>query len=196
VADFLTRRAPHTGFIGSSYECRFPAYQRKDINMKSLLFIASLLAASTAYAVAAPVTYHETAPAPATAGEREIAALFDRWNAALATGSSSEVAKLYAPDGVLQPTVSNRIRATPEEITDYFDHFLALKPHGTINYRQIRLLGDNSAFDSGAYTFDIVKDGKPAKVRARYTYIYKKIDGDWKIVNHHSSAMPEFTKAE
>lgn len=165
--------------------------------MKSLLFIASLFVASTTYAAtASPVAYHEAAPAPATAGEKEIAALFDRWNAALATGNSSEVVKLYAQDGVLQPTVSNKIRATPEEIGDYFDHFLALKPHGTINYRQIRLLGDNSAFDSGAYTFDIVKNGKPAKVRARYTYIYKKIDGDWKIVNHHSSAMPEFTKDE
>lgn len=163
--------------------------------MKSLLLIASLLAGSVACAATgAPVAYHDTAPAPATAAEKEIAALFDRWNAALATGKTSEVVKLYAHDGILQPTVSNKIRATPEEIGDYFDHFLALKPHGTINYRQIRILDDHSAFDSGAYTFDIVKDGKPAKVRARYTYIYKKIDGDWKIVNHHSSAMPEFTK--
>ena len=130
--------------------------------MKSLLLAASLLAASvTCAAVESPAAYHDAAPAPATAAEREIAALFDRWNTALATGN-----------------------------------FLAWKPHGTINYRQIRLLADNSAFDSGAYTFDIVKNGKPAKVRARYTYIYKKIDGDWKIVNHHSSAMPEFTKDE
>jgi uncharacterized protein (TIGR02246 family) len=177
-----------------------PDHQPKDINMKSLLLIASLLAASTAstaYAAAeTPVTYHAAAPAPATAAEKEIAALFDRWNAALATGNSSEVVKLYAHDGILQPTVSNKIRATPEEIKDYFDHFLALKPHGIINYRQIRILDDHSAFDSGAYTFDIVKNDKPAKVRARYTYIYKKIDGDWKIVNHHSSAMPEFTRDE
>jgi uncharacterized protein (TIGR02246 family) len=165
--------------------------------VKSLLLIASLLTASTFCAAAeTPVAYHAVAPAPATAGEKEIAALFDRWNAALATGNSGDVVKLYAHDGILQPTVSNKIRATPEEIRDYFDHFLALKPHGTINYRQIRLLDDNSAFDSGAYTFDIVKNGKPAKVRARYTYIYKKIDGDWKIVNHQSSAMPEFTKDE
>ncbi len=165
--------------------------------MKSLLLVASLLAASTVYAATdSPVTYHNVAPAPATAGEKEIAALFDRWNAALATGKTSEVVKLYAHDGILQPTVSNKIRATPDEIGNYFDHFLALKPHGIINYRQIRLLNDKSAFDSGAYTFDIVKNGKPAKVRARYTYIYEKIDGDWKIVNHHSSAMPEFSKDE
>lgn len=163
--------------------------------MKYLLLAASLLAGSTAYAAAeAPVKYHDVAPTPATAGEREIAGLFDRWNAALATGKTSEVVKLYAHNGILQPTVSNKIRATPAEIGDYFDHFLALKPKGTINYRQIRILDDNTAFDSGAYTFEIVKNGKPAKVRARYTYIYEKIDGDWKIVNHHSSAMPEFTK--
>jgi uncharacterized protein (TIGR02246 family) len=161
--------------------------------MKKLLLIASLLAASATYAAEAPTRYHDVAAAPSTAAEKEIAGLFDRWNAALATGKPKEVVKLYAQDGVLQPTVSNKIRATPAEIEDYFDHFLLLKPKGTINYRQIRVLSDHTAFDSGAYTFEVVKDGKPAKVRARYTYIYEKVDGDWKILNHHSSAMPEFS---
>ncbi|KQZ30283.1 SgcJ/EcaC family oxidoreductase [Duganella sp. Root1480D1] len=162
--------------------------------MKSLLFVAALLAGPAVHAAEAAVSYQGVAAAPATAAEKEIAALFDRWNAALATGKTSEVVKLYAANGVLQPTVSNKIRATPEEIADYFDHFLALKPKGTINYRQIRVLDENTAVDSGAYTFDIVKNGKPAKVRARYTYVYEKINGAWKIMNHHSSAMPEATK--
>lgn len=160
--------------------------------MKYMFLIASLVVGSTAFAAEAPAKYHDVAPAPATAAEKEIAGLFDRWNAALATGKTSEVVKLYAPNGNLQPTVSNKIRATPKEIGDYFDHFLALKPKGTINYRQIRVLDENTAFDSGAYTFDIIKDGKPSKVRARYTYVYEKINGDWKIMNHHSLAMPEF----
>jgi hypothetical protein len=29
------------------------------------------------------------------------------------------------------------------------------------------------------------------QVQARYSYIYRKIDGVWKIAEHHSSAMPE-----
>jgi uncharacterized protein (TIGR02246 family) len=162
--------------------------------MKKLFFVVALLASAMSFAKDAPKKYDQVAAAPVNAEEKEIAGLFDRWNAALETGKPAEVVKLYAPNGILQPTVSNKIRVTPAEIEDYFEHFLQLKPKGVINYRQIRVMGNNMAVDSGAYSFDLVKDGKPAKVRARYTYVYEKIGGEWKILNHHSSAMPEFTE--
>ena len=38
-----------------------------------------------------------------------IAALFDEWNAALATKDPETVANLYAHDAVLLPTVSNEV---------------------------------------------------------------------------------------
>lgn len=161
--------------------------------MKKFIFVVAMLAGSVALAKESPKVYSAEAPAPTNSQEKEIAHLFDQWNAALATGKTSEVVKLYAPNGILQPTVSNRIRATPEEIGEYFDHFLQLKPHGQINYRQIRILDENTALDSGAYTFDVVKNKKHSLVRARYTFVYEKIGGEWKIINHHSSAMPEPT---
>ncbi|MGV7207680.1 SgcJ/EcaC family oxidoreductase [Oxalobacteraceae bacterium A2-2] len=161
--------------------------------MKRIL-IALVLAASSLAAHAegpAPKFYTDTAKAPGNAREAEIAALFDRWNAALAMGDAAKVAALYAPDGVLEPTVSNEVRTTPAGIQDYFEHFLKLSPQGTINFRQIRLLGPDTALDTGVYTFAITRDGQPAKVQARYTYVYKKVGKEWKILNHHSSAMPE-----
>jgi len=126
---------------------------------------------------------------------REIAALFDRWNAALATGKPKQVASLYAPNGVLQPTVSNEVRVGPAAIERYFVDFLKAKPQGVIDDREIRMLDANTALDAGVYTFTLTKDGKPVKVQARYTYLYEKIGGEWKIMNHHSSAMPEPTAA-
>lgn len=160
--------------------------------MKKIFALAVLLAASSAvFAEAPPKVYGNEAAAPRNAAEKEIAGLFDRWNAALATGKTAEVVKLYHPQAVLEPTVSNRVRVTPAEIGDYFDHFLALQPSGVINFRQIRVLDKNTALDSGVYTFDLVKDGKPAKVQARYTFVYEKVGRDWRIINHHSSAMPE-----
>ena len=166
--------------------------------MNKTLFVLALSLSSVAMAEVATApkakVYTGVAAAPTQASEKEIAALFDRWNAALATGNPKEVARLYAPNGVLTPTVSNQVRSTPAAIQDYFAHFLLLKPQGVINHREIRVLDRDTALDTGVYTFSLVKEGKPTKVQARYTFVYEKIKGEWKIMNHHSSAMPE--KAE
>jgi uncharacterized protein (TIGR02246 family) len=123
--------------------------------------------------------------------EREIAALFDQWNDTLRVGGPHDMALLYAEDGVLLPTVSNDVRSNRVEIADYFEHFLALHPRGTINEQHIAVLDANTAVNSGVYTFDVVKEGQPSFVVARYSYLYEKIGGKWLIKSHHSSAMPE-----
>ena len=141
-------------------------------------------------AVTAPVAAVAPAPRPAPS-EREIAVLFDLWNAALQTGSPELVASLYAPDAVLLPTVSNRVRTTRAEIVDYFQHFLALQPRGAINQQFIRILSPDLALSAGIYTFDVVREGRPEQVTARYDFLYKRVNGRWLIVDHHSSKMPE-----
>lgn len=119
-----------------------------------------------------------------------IAALFDQWNESLQTGQPEAVVSHYAPHAVLLPTVSNQVRTNHDEIRDYFEHFLALSPYGTINEQYIRIFG-NIAINSGIYTFDVVKDGEARQVQARYTFVYEKTGDQWLIVDHHSSAMPE-----
>lgn len=114
--------------------------------------------------------------------------LFETWNAALATGNPDEVTKLYAEDAVLLPTVSNKVRHNHAEIRDYFVNFLAKGPQGVIDESNVRHLSDDLVINSGVYTFTFA-DG--SKVSARYTYLYKQVDGEWKITEHHSSAMPE-----
>lgn len=158
----------------------------------SIALIFALSAPWVQAAETAPYVYRDVAQAPANVKDREIAGLFDRWNSALQTGDAKTVVDLYAPGAVLQPTVSNQVRTTPEQITDYFNHFLMLKPVGQINYREIRQLGTNVAMDSGVYTFTLTEaNGKKRQVQARYTFVYEQVGGQWKILNHHSSAMPE-----
>lgn len=155
----------------------------------SVISFALLLGLSTS---AMAREYRGEAPLPTDADEREIAALFDRWNTALASGNPQEVAALYADDGVLQPTVSNWMRVGQDEIAHYFESFLKKKPQGVINAREIKMLDDDSAMDAGIYTFTLHDDqGGSKQVQARYTYVYEKQDGEWKISLHHSSAMPE-----
>jgi uncharacterized protein (TIGR02246 family) len=84
-----------------------------------------------------------------------------------------------------------QVRTTPEEIEDYFTYFLKLKPNGKIDSSYVRLLGPETAINSGIYTFDVVSNGVPAKVQARYSFTYKKIGSQWLIIDHHSSGMPE-----
>ena len=134
-----------------------------------------------------------TAFADECTNKNEISSQFDKWNAALETGNPETVADLYAKDGILLPTVSNKVRTDHAGIADYFHHFLELKPKGTLNEVHITCFG-NVAINEGIYTFDVVRDGKPDKVQARYSFVYAKERGDWKIISHHSSKMPEPVK--
>jgi uncharacterized protein (TIGR02246 family) len=120
--------------------------------------------------------------------EREIAALFDRWNRSLQSGDVQAVVANYAERSILLPTVSNTPRITVAEKADYFEHFLQNKPVGKIDMHFIQI-GCNTAFDAGLYTFTFGTTG--AQVKARYTYTYVWNGTQWLITSHHSSAMPE-----
>eukprot|EP00566_Odontella_aurita_P014571 CAMPEP_0113575076 /NCGR_PEP_ID=MMETSP0015_2-20120614/27487_1 /TAXON_ID=2838 /ORGANISM="Odontella" /LENGTH=538 /DNA_ID=CAMNT_0000478255 /DNA_START=58 /DNA_END=1674 /DNA_ORIENTATION=- /assembly_acc=CAM_ASM_000160 len=125
-------------------------------------------------------------PSPMEKGD--VRRLFDRWNGALATLDSSEVASCYARNAVLLPTVSDTPRTNPYLIRDYFESFLKKKPRGEILYGDV-VVGTNWAQDAGTYEFTMGVDG--SKVRGRYTFVYVMEDGEWKISHHHSSVMPE-----
>ena len=117
----------------------------------------------------------------------EIMALFDDWNNALQTGNPENVAALYETNGILLPTLSNKVRHNHEEVADYFVNFLAKGPVGKIDEANIRTFGQ-IAINSGIYTFTF-KDG--TAVQGRFTFVYRWNGEEWKIIEHHSSQMPE-----
>ncbi|MFC9914816.1 SgcJ/EcaC family oxidoreductase [Streptomyces sp. NPDC127197] len=160
--------------------------------------IRAAVVTATALVATATVTAGVGVAGPSWWGEKktteaEIAALFDGWNNALQTGDAETVADRYAKDAVLLPTVSNKVRTDRAGIVDYFEHFLADKPVGTKVETHINVLDGNSAIDTGVYEFALTdhETGEKRTVTARYTYEYEKRGGEWRIVNHHSSAMPE-----
>ena len=68
------------------------------------------------------------------------------------------------------------------------EHFLQKKPVCEINENHSRVLGGGAiAVNSGTYTFTVA-DG--SIVKARYTFVYEKVNGVWSIVEHHSSELP------
>jgi uncharacterized protein (TIGR02246 family) len=169
--------------------------------MKKIFVVLSILSAASLSVHAETPFVHPHAETHTSqncvkTNETEIAALFDRWNAALATLNPENVTSLYAHDAVLLATLSNEVRPTHEKIEDYFVHFLEKKPQGTIDDRLISI-GCNTASDTGLYTFTLhEKNGKTQKVSARYSFVYEYDDDQWLIEHHHSSLMPEKFKKQ
>ncbi len=127
--------------------------------MKNFFAVLAVLSA-TSFSVQAETKFipphaesFDTASCAKTS-EAEITAMFDNWNAALATLDAHNVAMMYVHDAILLPTVSNKPRVTHDEIEEYFVHFLKKRPHGTIDWRIIKI-GCNIASDTGLYTFTL-----------------------------------------
>jgi len=158
--------------------------------IRAALVTAAVVVTAATVSAGVSAAGPEKAPKP---GKKQIAALFDGWNAALRTHDPDVVADRYAKDAVLLPTLSKEVRADRAGIVDYMEHFLQNKPVGEKIETHINVLDSDSALDSGVYRFTLTDPvtGKKRVVEARYTYEYEKRGGKWLIVNHHSSAMPE-----
>ncbi|MCC1482650.1 SgcJ/EcaC family oxidoreductase [Roseibaca sp. Y0-43] len=121
----------------------------------------------------------------------KIAALLDDWSAALASGDPSIIADLYAPDAVLLPTVSHQIRLDRGQIRRYFRDIMMRRATSRFVEVHSRLF-DTIGINSGIYIFKMHRDdGTPFDLICRFTFVYMLLDGAWKIIEHHSSVMPD-----
>jgi uncharacterized protein (TIGR02246 family) len=120
-----------------------------------------------------------------------VAALFDKWNVALASLDPDTVVQRYWDDAVLLPAASGTPRTSPSMVRDYYARLLEKHPRGRIESRIVQL-GCNLAIDMGTYTLSTMDaGGTPGEISERYTYVYAWRGGEWKILHHHASAMPE-----
>ena len=121
----------------------------------------------------------------------EITAAGAKWAAIFVDDNPDAILALYDDAAVLWGTLSPTLLVGKPGIRGYFERaFKALPGHKVAFGEQVvRVYGD-TAISSGYYTFSYVKDGQPASIPARFSFVYRKRDGNWMIVDHHSSAMP------
>jgi uncharacterized protein (TIGR02246 family) len=164
--------------------------------MEKIMFRYAFLTAAVAAAALMPVSAEAKVSRMTctTASPAQISGLFDKFNAAWATKNPATVTSLFTKNAVLLATVSNKPRVTPAEVEDYFVGFLKKDPVGVIDTSTIRM-GCNDISRVGTWTVTVTNHDTGARVplKARYSFIYKMENGQWKIDHLHSSLMPEPT---
>ena len=120
----------------------------------------------------------------------EIIEIAKKWKEALSSGNTDNITGLYDKEAVLWGTLSPIIRNTPELIREYFLRFATLEGiQAEFHEAQIRHFGQ-LAIHTGYYTFSGIENGKKISDPGRYYVVYK-LDKDCKIIDHHSSVIPE-----
>ena len=112
--------------------------------------------------------------------------LLQKWVGVIKGGDANEVTNLYHGNGILLGTFSNKERVGHELILEYFENLLKSPVEVQIVSENPHVF-ESSAINVGHYNF--VTGGKT--INARFSFVYHKDNGDWKITSHHSSVMPE-----
>lgn len=130
-------------------------------------------------------------PAPvARPAAFEVSTLTAAWVEAFNSRDPARIVALYDPQAVLIGTSAKAPAVGTAAIADYFrDAPSRPMDRVALGEHTARQFGD-TAIDSGLYTFFQVQDGKATVAPARYTFVYRKRDGKWLIVEHHSSRVP------
>ena len=113
------------------------------------------------------------------------------WIAAFNEHDAGTVAALYHPEAVLWGTLSPALITSPDGIRKYFERNFQMSPppKASIGMKQMRTYGD-TAISSGNYSFELVVQGQARTIFARFSFTYRRVGGQWLIVDHHSSLVP------
>jgi len=126
--------------------------------------------------------------------------LVDQWIANLCRGDIDAIVRMYYSHAILVPTFGQNICQGETAIRQYFIDFVENHPNlcGEVTLEISQGIRDVGIAISGNYTFTW---GTPADeelgfqkehLDARFTYVFTWDDfaRKWKILTHHSSALP------
>jgi uncharacterized protein (TIGR02246 family) len=141
-----------------------------------------------------PLTPAERAKAAKLKVEQDaVEAVTTKWMALVTSGrptASEEITSLYTQDATVIGPDTPEVRNGPEEIRRYFKNFTQRPNLAITGYSgNVRIYGD-TAVETGYYTFAYDQGEKRAAVPARFSLHYRRVKGEWKIDDHHSSRLP------
>ena len=116
----------------------------------------------------------------------EASSVLDAWAAAFNTRSPERVAALYADDALLHGTSLAPLRVGIAEIRGYFRGTSTVE----IDAPHFVRLADDCLLGVGHYRFSTMQDGRRIVTPARFTFVFQRREGAWKVLHHHSSAEP------
>lgn len=160
------------------------------------LMLIGLLAAPQAYAEAAKKEENKVAAEAANDNQpdsfkKSVVAALDEWKKGLLSGKAENVVNKFAKDSILYATLANEPLKTTEQLTKYFEGLQAKKDLNVkVTELNTQVFG-NVAINSGLWTFSFKDESdKEVQVPARFNMVYEKQNGNWMIVNMHSSKLP------
>ena len=124
----------------------------------------------------------------------EIHARFEQWIATFNAHDPDGLSLLYDQGARLLSTGGNEKPVDGREtIRVYFTPFLKRGDSVVFDHDDAVKVFANFGLETGYLDFNIYPDGKPDVWIARYTFVFEKKDGEWMIIHHHSSRVPNLT---
>lgn len=113
-----------------------------------------------------------------------------QWAKSLNAHDPIKVVAMYDEPFILYATFKSKID-THEDLLKYFKALVEKKDLKVVfNEQNIRVHGP-AAIDSGLYTFSYNDNGTIKEIPARFTFVYALTPNGWRIVDHHSSVLPD-----
>lgn len=157
--------------------------------------ISHLLHHCARFAVIAMLLTTTAQASTPNSNEKAARQAYYQWCAAIsqAKGNSQVMTKFYAPNAILLPTLSAKIMVNHQQgLDDYFKKLTSKKGIRCTTQQLLTQSHDGVVINKGLYTFSYEnKAGEVELIPARFSFVYKEINGHWLIISHHSSKLPK-----
>ncbi len=117
----------------------------------------------------------------------------DCWVRAVNQGDVEAMTDVFAPDAQFFGTTTKTVISSIDGIKNYFSAaFAAFSPLNlSLGPVTVSALSATSAVITGYDKWHVTAEGKPNEMIGRLTLVVQEVQGGWRIVSFHRSAMPQ-----